>query len=84
MPDTTCAAMLRPNNKASSVSSLGASPRYITRQNAAARYEVSIRHLDGLIRDGIIPAVRLGKRCLRIPVAKADAVVESLETGGDV
>lgn len=84
MPNTTCAATLRKKDKASRVSPLEASPRYITRQNAAARYEVSIRHLDGLICDGIIPAVRLGKRCLRIPVAKADAVVESLETGGDV
>ena len=57
-------------------------PVYATRAQIAERYSISKRHLDYLIRDGVIPSVRLGKRCLRIPIAKADAYLESLQTGG--
>jgi excisionase family DNA binding protein len=57
------------------------SPLYATRAQIAARYSISLRHLDYLIKDGIIPSVRLGKRCLRIPVSEADAYVKSLQTG---
>ena len=57
------------------------SPLYATRAQIAARYYISLRHLDYLIEDGIIPTVRLGKRCIRIPVSEADACVKSLQTG---
>ena len=57
------------------------SPLYATRAQIAARYSISPRHLDYLIKDGIIPSVRLGKRCIRIPVREADAYVKSLQTG---
>ena len=56
--------------------------KLITRQQATKRYAVSLRHLDGLICAGVIPSVRLGKRCIRIPVEKADASIESLTIGG--
>jgi hypothetical protein len=58
------------------------SPLYATRAQIAARYYISLRHLDYLIEDGIIPTVRLGKRCIRIPLDKADASLESLIIGG--
>lgn len=57
-------------------------PKYINREQAAKRYSISIRKLDYLIEDGVIPAARLGKRCLRIPVERADAIIARLETGG--
>ena len=57
-------------------------PIYATRAQIAERYAISKRHLDYLIRDGVIPSVRLGKRCLRIPIAQADAHLESLQSGG--
>lgn len=57
-------------------------PLYATRAQIAARYSISPRHLDYLIKDGIIPSVRLGKRCLRIPISEADSYVKSLQTGG--
>jgi excisionase family DNA binding protein len=57
-------------------------PLLLTRREIALRYGISLRHLDYLIRDGIIPSVRLGKRCLRIPVEAADKVVRDLQTGG--
>ena len=59
-----------------------AAPIYATRAQIAERYSISKRHLDYLIKDGVIPSVRLGKRCLRIPIAQADAYLESLQTGG--
>lgn len=55
---------------------------YATREQIAVRYAISKRKLDYLIKDGLIPSVRLGKRCLRIPIAKADACIESIQTGG--
>jgi len=57
-------------------------PMLATRRVIATRYSISLRHLDYLIRDGIVPSVRLGKRCLRIPVEEADKIVHALQTGG--
>ena len=59
------------------------SPLYTTRAQIAARYSISPRHLDSLIKDGIIPSIRLGKRCIRIPVSQADAYLKSLQIGGN-
>ena len=56
-------------------------PLLVTREIAAKRYAISLRHLINLIDGGVIPVVRLG-RAVRIPVAKADRVIESLVTGG--
>ena len=58
-------------------------PVYATRAQMAARYSISPRYLDYLIKDGIIPSVRLGKRCIRIPVSQADAYLKSLQIGGN-
>lgn len=63
-----------PNTRSSAV--------YITRRQAALRYSISVRKLDYLIEDGVIPVIRLSKRCLRIPVAKADEALAKLQTGG--
>ena len=62
--------------------SKGTVPIYATRDQIAERYVISKRKLDYLIQEGVIPSVRLGKRCLRIPIAQADACLESLQTGG--
>ncbi|MEE4210110.1 MAG: helix-turn-helix domain-containing protein [Parvularcula sp.] len=61
-----------------------AEPMLMTKREAAARYRVSLRQVTALIGDGVLPAVRLGRRCVRVPVAKADAVMNSLTTGGRV
>ena len=50
----------------------------MTRREAAQRYAISLRSLDTLIAEGVLPTVRLGRRMVRIPVVKADAVVEQL------
>ncbi len=58
-------------------------PVYATRAQIAARYSISARHLDYLIKEGIIPSIRLGKRCIRIPVSQSDAYLKSLQIGGN-
>lgn len=54
----------------------------IERKTAAARYSMSKRQLDYLIEGGVIPAVRIGKRGLRIPVAQADAALLGMAVKG--
>lgn len=56
-------------------------PHLITRETAAKRYAISLRHLDDLIAEGVIPATRLG-RSVRIPVSQADRAIEALTVGG--
>lgn len=55
---------------------------YLTRGEAASRISISVRHLDDLVRAGIIPSVRLGRKCVRIPVVGLDSALKRLETGG--
>lgn len=54
----------------------------ITREAAAKRYSVHVNYLDRLIAEGVIPTVKLGRRCVRIPVTLADSALEQLATGG--
>ena len=57
-------------------------PKYITRQQAAKRYGLCLRYVSILIEQGVLPSVKLGRRCVRLPVEKCDAAIEALETGG--
>lgn len=52
------------------------SPRkFITRAEASVRYHLSIRKIDSMIEAGTLPAARISRRCIRIPVQKADAAI---------
>jgi len=57
-------------------------PRLITRQQAGTRYCFSIRKIDDLISAGVLPAIKLSKKCVRIPVAQADEAFDRLTVGG--
>ena len=54
----------------------------MTKGEAAKRYRLSFRKLHDLVREGLIPSVRLGHRTLRIPVKKADAAMDKLADEG--
>lgn len=54
----------------------------ITRRDACARYALSLRTVDSLLSDGVLPAVRLSARCIRIPREQADAALMKFKTGG--
>lgn len=54
----------------------------ITRRDAATRYALSLRTVDSLLSDGVLPAVRLSARCIRIPREQADAALMRFRTGG--
>ena len=53
----------------------------MTRQQYAERIAFSIRKLDMLINDGVVPVIRFSQKCIRIPVAEADASVMRFCTG---
>ena len=54
----------------------------LSRPEAAARYGLGLRTLDRFLAEGVIPSVRLGRRCCRIPREAADAFFRKLTTGG--
>lgn len=64
------------------VSSMDTTRKYMTRQEASDRYHLSIRKIDLLIEAGTLPAAHISKRCIRIPIEKADAAIDALGNGG--
>ena len=54
----------------------------ITRNDFAKRWSMSLRALDNLTADGIVPTIKLGRRLVRIPVEAADAALMAYTTGG--
>ena len=55
-------------------------PDYETYAQFAARLSISKRFLQELCANGVIPTVKLGRRCVRIPVKRALEVIRTLET----
>ena len=52
---------------------------YETYAQFAARANISKRFLQELCAEGVLPTVKLGRRCVRIPVERALKKLESLE-----
>jgi hypothetical protein len=52
------------------------------RQDFAKRWSICLRSLDDLTAAGIVPTIKLGRRCVRIPVEAADAALMAHTTGG--
>ena len=46
--------------------------RAVTREVFAQRWDVSPRYVSELISDKILPSVKMGRRCLRIPIPEGD------------
>jgi excisionase family DNA binding protein len=55
---------------------------YETYAQFAARANISKRFLQELCSQGVIPTVKLGRRCVRIPVERALGVIRDLEVQG--
>jgi excisionase family DNA binding protein len=51
-------------------------PKFATRVELATRYRVGLRTLDRWLSEGRLPKVRLGKRCVRLPIAECDAALQ--------
>lgn len=49
--------------------------RAITKQRFADRWDVTERYIEILIKDNVLPVVKLGKRCVRVPVVEGDAAL---------
>jgi hypothetical protein len=58
------------------------SRRMITRHAAVERYSLCLRSIDSLLAEGVLPSIRLSKRCLRIPLPEADEALLKFRTGG--
>ena len=56
------------------------SPDYETYAQFAARVSISKRFLQELCANGVIPTVKLGRRCVRVPVKRALEILRKLET----
>lgn len=54
----------------------------LRRKDFAKRWSICLRTLDDLVTAGIVPTIKLGKRCVRIPLKKADAALMAYTTGG--
>ncbi|MDR2982569.1 MAG: hypothetical protein LBV12_10030 [Puniceicoccales bacterium] len=57
-------------------------PRFLRPEQYAEHIGISKRHLLRFVSSGLIPSIRLGHRCVLIPVAEADATLLKLSTGG--
>jgi hypothetical protein len=51
--------------------------RAISREEFATRWNLSPRYVSDLIADKVLPSVKLGRRCLRIPIPEADEALLS-------
>ena len=49
--------------------------RALTRASFAKRWELSERYVSILIAENILPSIKLGRRCVRVPVKEADAAL---------
>ena len=54
----------------------------LRRKDFAKRWSICLRTLDELVTAGIVPTIKLGRRCVRIPLDKADAALMAYTTGG--
>ena len=54
--------------------------RALTRKSFAERWEISERFVNILIRDGILPVVKLGRKCVRVPINEGDAALLEFKT----
>lgn len=50
---------------------------YLTKQQAAAELQISVRTLEGLIKRGQLPAYRIGPQLVRIDAEDLRAFVEA-------
>ena len=55
-------------------------PRFADTVSLARRYSVSSRQIQKWRTAGILPAVNLGRRCLRFDVAACDAELAKFQT----
>lgn len=62
------------------VKTIQADCRALTRKSFAARWEISERFVNNLIHDGILPVVKLGRKCVRIPTEEGDTALLRYQT----
>jgi hypothetical protein len=46
----------------------------------AARYDVSSRFIAGLVSRGVLPVLRLGRKCVRVKLPEADIALAEFQS----
>jgi hypothetical protein len=54
--------------------------KLVSTDSLARRYEVSARQIQLWTTNGLLPVVKLGRRCVRYPVAECDAALAKFQT----
>ncbi len=68
------------DNKFMTTASTGSEKKLVTTDALARRYDVSARQIQLWTTNGLLPVVKLGRRCVRYPVTECDAVIEKFKT----
>lgn len=56
--------------------------RGVSRKDFASRWGLSERYVSDLIAEGVLPSIKLSRKCVRLPLEEADEALLSLQTGG--
>lgn len=56
--------------------------RGLSRKEFGARWSLSERYVSELIAKGVLPSIKMGRKCVRLPLPAADEALLSLQTGG--
>lgn len=67
-----------------SVSNVTPTPKFISQQEAAERWDVSVDTIRRLIAAGKVTGYRLNRRVIRLDVAEVDACFKPIPTTGGV
>jgi excisionase family DNA binding protein len=59
-------------------------PKFLTRHEAAGLLRISDRTLYSLTKNGQVPYIRLGQRCVRYPVDELERWLKEQTIGGHV
>jgi len=60
--------------------STGSETKLVTTDSLARRYEVSARQIQLWTTNGLLPVVKLGRRCVRYPITECDAALAKFQT----
>lgn len=56
--------------------------RGLTRKSFATRWQISESYVNKLVGEGVLPVIKIGRRCVRIPGAEGDAALMQFNRDG--
>lgn len=68
------------DTKFMNTASTGSEKKLVTTNTLARRYELSPRQIQLMTSNGLLPVVKLGRRCTRYPITECDAALAKFQT----